>query len=65
MGKKKAKERHSDELPDEIPEGVTLELYKGAWALDINGDLFVFPQHLTRSEAEAVLAKAILLRKGN
>lgn len=57
--------KRSDELPEELPEGVELELYKGAWALRINGDLYVFPQHITRKEAEEVINQAVILRKGN
>jgi len=42
-----------------------LELYKGAWALDVGGSLYVFPQNTTRSEVEKVLQMALNMKKGN
>lgn len=54
-----------DKLPDELPGGLQLELYKGRWAVQINGDLYVFPQHVTRAEAIKVIEMATINRKGN
>lgn len=54
-----------DKLPDELPSGLQLELYKGRWAVEINGNLYVFPQHLTKGEVIKVLEMASIQRKGN
>lgn len=54
-----------DKLPDDIPPGIELELYKGRWAINIRGDLYVFPQHITKAEALKVLELATIMKKAN
>ncbi len=48
-------------LPEEIPEGLVLELHRGRWAVTIKGTLYVFPQETTKPEAEEVLRRAYIL----
>lgn len=41
-----------------------LELYKGRWAIEIRGQLYVFPQETTRKQAEEVLRRAYDIYSG-
>lgn len=54
-----------NKLPEDLPPGIELELYKGRWALNIRGDLYVFPQHITKAEALKVVQMATIMKKGN
>jgi hypothetical protein len=51
------------DLPEDTPEGLELELYKGRWAVKINGNLYVFPQETTKAQAEEVLVRASTLHR--
>lgn len=50
--------KKSEALPENLPEGLVLELYKTCWSVQIDGNLYVFPQETTKAQAEEVLRQA-------
>ncbi len=56
-GKKKKKDTRTPEEKWELLMS-RLKLHKGAWSVETDDEVYVFPQHLTKSEVIEVLRKA-------
>lgn len=60
---KEPKSMQELKLSAEDIDNLKLEMHDQRWAVRIRGNLYAFPKHVTKAEAEEIIRKAALLHQ--